>query len=196
MGPSDYSDAIRPLFFKNGKHIPLTIAALGLAGEAGEVTGAFEEFAEEIPSVSTPEQADDLSKRFSEKLTLELGDTLWYVAAILDTFGLDCSDVDDLLADFDGLEELHSQLAGFNPARLTAALSMHAGLAADLIKKSEWHGKTLDADELFATLGNVVVVVGEIASRVQVGLGEVCAANVAKLAKRYPGGFVEGGGVR
>lgn len=191
MGPSDYSDKIRPLFFKSGNRIPNTIAALGLAGEAGEVTAVFEEFAALLPDI-TPEQIED----YKNKLTLELGDTLWYVAAILDSFGLDCSDIDDLLADHESIESLVEQLQGFNPARLTASLSMHAGAACDLIKKAEWHGKTLDLDSLVASLANMAVVIGELGNRNGVGMGEICQANVDKLSKRYPNGFVEGGGVR
>lgn len=191
MGPSDYSDAIRPLFYKDGEHIPNTIAALGLAGEAAEVTALFEEFGARFESLTI----EDI-KEFGEKLTLELGDTLWYVAALLDNLGYDCSEVDDLLCEHEDFGPLLDQLGGFNPNRLAANLSMHAGLAADIIKKAEWHGKELDVSALLAALCNVTVTLGEIGNRNGVTLGDITKANVEKLAKRYPGGFVEGGGVR
>ncbi len=194
MGPSDYSEKIRPLFFKSGNHIPNTIAALGLAGEAAEVTALFEEYGAKLQAA--PEQLEAVTDEFTKKLILELGDTLWYVAAILDSFGLDCSEIDDQLSDYEAIDTLLAQLAGFNPARLCASLSMHAGAACDRIKKAEWHGKDLDLDDLIADLSNVSVVISEIGLRIKAGMGEICQANVEKLEKRYPNGFVEGGGVR
>jgi len=120
------------------------------------------------------------------------------------------------------------------------------GEVCDLVKKVEWHGKTLDREELILELGDVCwyavalaldhkesvskphrspyktklwadvvdlsdyvciryygpstatlfAKVSDIAAHVGATLDDVLEANMAKLAKRYPNGFVEGGGIR
>lgn len=78
---SEYQTEVRRTIFGMPEHMRPPCYALGIAGEAGEV-------------------ADLLKKHLFHgheldraKLTKELGDVLWYVAALSDVFGLRLSDV-------------------------------------------------------------------------------------------------------
>jgi NTP pyrophosphatase (non-canonical NTP hydrolase) len=71
-----------------------------------------------------------------------------------------------------------------------------AGEVADLLKKQLFHGKQEDADKLCEELGDVLWYVSTIAKLHGLSLSEVAAFNLRKLRKRYPNGFVLGGGVR
>jgi NTP pyrophosphatase (non-canonical NTP hydrolase) len=178
MGPSDYSKAIEKLFYKDGKHIPTTISVLGLCGEAAEVTALFE---------STVGNTDWNTDQFTRELKLELGDVMWYVAAILDSQGNDCT----------ALEPSDLGVETVLLPRLCGVLSMHAGHIADMVKKEAWHGKFFNLDTLIAELSAVALIVEEIGSRFGLEMEEICQANVDKLEARYPGKtFTEGGGIR
>jgi NTP pyrophosphatase (non-canonical NTP hydrolase) len=74
----------RPGFEITARNIMTVWDALGLAGEAGEVAdhikkGIFHRHGLDIP-----------------KLKKELGDTLWYIAAICTTLGFDLGEIMDL----------------------------------------------------------------------------------------------------
>lgn len=77
----EYQDTLLKLSFKNGEPVPVTVCALGLVGEAGEV-------------------ADLLKKqlwhgRFVQpaEFARELGDVLWYVQALANLFGFSLSEI-------------------------------------------------------------------------------------------------------
>lgn len=71
----------RPGFPIQDKEIMAVWDALGLAGEAGEV-------ADDIKKSVFHQHGIDL-----EKISKEIGDTLWYVAALCTTLGLDMSEI-------------------------------------------------------------------------------------------------------
>ncbi len=64
-----------------------------------------------------------------------------------------------------------------------------AGEVADYLKKVLFHGHQLDRERLVKELGDVLWYLAAIASEIGVPLSEVAAANIDKLAKRYPDGF-------
>lgn len=78
----------------------------------------------------------------------------------------------------------------------TLGLCGESGEVADLVKKHAWHGKLLDADIMADELGDVLWYVADLATALGLSLEDVAAGNVAKLRKRYPDGFVVGGGIR
>ena len=78
----------------------------------------------------------------------------------------------------------------------TLGLCGEAGEVADLVKKASWHGLALDDATLANELGDVLWYVADIATARGLSLSDIAAGNVAKLARRYPDGFVVGGGIR
>lgn len=169
--------------FKDGVRMPLELMALGLCGEAAEVSDALEvwKLAEEGFDVET--------KRAARKnLVKELGDCLWYAQAMAlhpDTGARDLTVLDDGIGAFWEYDELAILLMG------------KAGEIADCVKKSKWHGKPLDLDAVEASLNRMVAFLDEIGAACEASLEEVMQTNIDKLNARYPGGkFVEGGGIR
>lgn len=68
-------------------------------------------------------------------------------------------------------------------------LTGEAGEVADLIKKSVFHGHTIDREEIKKELGDTLWYLAQIATAAGLTLEEVATANVEKLKKRYPDGF-------
>lgn len=68
---------------------------LGLVGEAGEVANKVKKVLRDNDSIMTPEVV--------EKIGDEIGDTMWYVARLLDELGLDIREV--LQKNHDKLED-------------------------------------------------------------------------------------------
>jgi NTP pyrophosphatase (non-canonical NTP hydrolase) len=61
-----------------------------------------------------------------------------------------------------------------------------AGEVADIVKKVQHHGKTLDRDHFIEELGDVLWYVAVAAHAIGVTLADVAHFNAEKLAKRYP----------
>lgn len=76
------------------------------------------------------------------------------------------------------------------------ALCGEAGELANLIKKAAWHGQPADPARVADELGDVLWYIADLATHYGLDLEHIAAANVEKLARRYPDGFVVGGGVR
>jgi len=68
-----------------GEALGLTYAALGLAGEAGEIANKAKKVLRDSGGQLTQQQRDDMAA--------ELGDVLWYVAAVAQELGVSLSDV-------------------------------------------------------------------------------------------------------
>ena len=89
---------------------------------------------------------------------------------------------------------------GFNNPYMIAnwglGLAGETGEVIELIKKSQFHGKGLDIDELAKELGDVLWYVSAICTQVGLSLEDVAERNIDKLMNRYPNGFVLGGGNR
>lgn len=70
------------------------------------------------------------------------------------------------------------------------------GHIAEVVKKEVYHGKEPDRQKLLDELGDVLWHVMTIAVDHGSSLEEVARINDDKLRKRYPSGFVKGGGIR
>jgi NTP pyrophosphatase (non-canonical NTP hydrolase) len=75
-------------------------------------------------------------------------------------------------------------------------LAGEVGEVVDLIKKDRFQAQPFDRDKLRNEMGDVLWYLTNLATSVGMTLQEVAEANAAKLRKRYPDGFVPGGGVR
>lgn len=78
----------------------------------------------------------------------------------------------------------------------TLGLCGEAGEVADMVKKATWHGKPIDRTKLQDELGDVLWYLADIATACGLSLDEIASENLDKLQKRYPSGFVLGGGNR
>jgi NTP pyrophosphatase (non-canonical NTP hydrolase) len=65
-----------------------------------------------------------------------------------------------------------------------------------MVKKAAWHGKPIDPATMQDELGDVLWYLADIASHLGLSLDDIAAGNIDKLHRRYPDGFVVGGGVR
>lgn len=112
-----------------------------------------------------------------ESVAKEMGDVLWYVAATARLLGVRMSElsIDNLPIEF-GIYEL-------------AALFVHAGQAADVIKKHISHGHALDASRLRLELSYVLYYMDATVWISGKSLAQISEMNIRKLEARYPNGF-------
>ena len=82
------------------------------------------------------------------------------------------------------------------PMVQTLGLCGEAGEVAEMVKKASWHGKPVDTALMCDELGDVLWYVADLASHYGLSLEFIALENVEKLKRRYPDGFVVGGGVR
>lgn len=106
----------------------------------------------------------------------ELGDALWYFQAACSTLGIDFS-------------KMH-------PIMTFVGITVDLGYVAEMGKKIAWHGKTFETSEWELRLANVLGHLFAISVFTGISFEEAMLANIEKLEKRYPRGFVEGGGIR
>lgn len=78
----------------------------------------------------------------------------------------------------------------------TLGLCGEAGEVADMVKKQTWHGKSFTANQFADELGDVLWYLADVAGACGLTLEDIAAQNIEKLRRRYPNGFVTGGGVR
>ena len=71
-----------------------------------------------------------------------------------------------------------------------------AGEVAEIIKKHLYHGKSLDLNDLEKEMGDVLYYIQAMCNLTGLTLEGCMQKNSDKLKKRYPDGFVAGGGIR
>ncbi|MGD6898620.1 nucleoside triphosphate pyrophosphohydrolase family protein [Bacillus infantis] len=89
-------------------------------------------------------------------------------------------------------QELSARTANQHEGELAnygLGITGEAGEVADLIKKSLFHGHSIDVAEVKKELGDVLWYLSQIARLAGLTLDEVATANIEKLMKRYPEGF-------
>lgn len=79
-------------------------------------------------------------------------------------------------------------------ANAAMGLAGEAGELVDLVKKSLFHGKPAAKRDIESEAGDVLYYLARICRCAGTTLERVASGNVAKLQKRYPAGFVLGGG--
>lgn len=68
-------------------------------------------------------------------------------------------------------------------------LAGEGGEAADLIKKTKYHGHPLDETKLIKELGDVLWYVALAGDALGVTMDDIALMNIEKLKARYPEGF-------
>lgn len=123
------------------------------------------------------EALDEVNGEYRPPLLIdETGDALWYSEALCSCFG---TTLGKLVTHRDGRPLIH-----------------HLGKISELAKKDAWHGKPADKGKVLYHLGAVLNHLYRIAEKAGFTLEEAMEANIIKLEKRYPRGFVQGGGIR
>jgi len=152
----DVSKAIREATF-----------SLGLVCEAGEVA--------ELYLMDTGRQFATLPK--------ELGDVLWYAAALCTEHGLQMGDIT-------GVDDIETwQKSCYEKPMLDTRLFVEASKVGDYMKKVVGHGHDLDQDRLIAGLKKVLGCVGDLAVAHRLQVTDITTANIDKLRARYPDGW-------
>jgi len=75
-------------------------------------------------------------------------------------------------------------------------LAGESGEIADEVKKILYHGREIDTKALALEAGDVLWYLARFADTLGIPLSEVAKQNLEKLWRRYPEGFVKGGGKR
>lgn len=76
------------------------------------------------------------------------------------------------------------------------AIGGEAGEVLDYVKKVTYHGIPLDKDKLDEEVGDVLWGIQAYCTGRGITMEYLMEKNMAKLQKRYPNGFVPGGGIR
>lgn len=77
----------------SGKPVPIEFAALGLAGEAGEIANIAKKVWREHGEIHRPEDELPLGFGFRPALIEEMGDALWYLALLARCLGTDLESI-------------------------------------------------------------------------------------------------------
>ncbi len=151
----------------------LTLTALGLAGETGEVV-------ELIKRIVCHDKDIDVSK-----LVLEMGDVLWYLTAMCLVLNVDMDAV------VDEVERTLSVSEDTNKALTLTALGLagETGEVVELVKKIVFHDKDIDVSKLVLEMGDVLWYLTAMCLVINVDMEQVVDANVAKLRSRHPKGW-------
>ncbi len=140
---------------------------LGLAGEAGEIAEVFSEGADAVDRIL---------------LTKELGDVLWYAAAI-------CSKLGIALQTALGVKTDPSTSLAIPAEHMAFHLVAAAAGVADTLKKQICHRHGLHMETLIPHLGNVVYWCQILCAQYRIVFEHVLITNIQKLAARYPEGY-------
>lgn len=81
-------------------------------------------------------------------------------------------------------------------ANYAMGLAGEAGELVDALKKQIFHGRPATRAHLVSEIGDVLWYLSNIATALNISLEGAAIGNIAKLKKRYPAGFVKGGGIR
>lgn len=96
---------------------------------------------------------------------------------------------------FDDYQRLAYSTAGEHESNLqetinwTLGIGGEAGEIIDAVKKHAYHGHTLDLTAMNKELGDLLWYISAMCTCLGISLEDIAAANLVKLAKRYPTGF-------
>lgn len=145
--------------------------ALGLAGEAGELSDLYLNY----PLVGA-----------TESFVKEIGDTCWYIAMGATLFEMDLHAIACRAA---ALKFHH--IDDDNPTDLLLSLGASAAKISERIKKAAFFGHELDFAQIESLLSIVWWHIPHLARIFGVTVDHILDANIEKLRKRYPEGFTQ-----
>lgn len=140
-------------------------AKLGLIGESGEVVDELKKWKFQSGSMAMPE----------EKLLEELGDVLWYCAALLTANHAEMETV--LSISRENGTVLQSDMEIFIPHAV-----LLASACCDIFGLKQASSKV-------AYAGIIIQIIDSLCEALGYSLSDCCERNIEKLKKRYPDGF-------
>lgn len=150
--------------------------AAGLAGEAGEIL--------ELGLLEDEEWLDPSLRPKVTDYHNEMGDLHWYIAAACRKLGSSYAEI---------WKRPVTDRKITNRKHTAASLSVLVSKVVDKIKKIEGHGREELRAGLLEDLGGIMFASMDVSrGRMEYSW----SANHEKLLKRYPEGFVKGGGIR
>ncbi len=139
--------------------------AIGLAGEGGEIASLV---------LDSPHLIDEVSD--------ELGDAVWYVAAIATKLALPLERI-VRIAD-------QGQFLYTSAEIMAIRLFIHTGKVCDLIKKGVFHRHGLDIEEIEKELSGCMAMIMALSGEYRLALrSTIMSGNLKKLEKRFEKGF-------
>lgn len=162
---NDYQEkAVRTLKRGERQLDDILHCVLGMVGEAGEVAEVIE---------SDP-----------ETIMKEVGDSMWYAAALAYVMGLDLLSIHD--AAVESLSDRSTLPFAAHPPEDRA--HVWAGRLADRVKKSVFYGKVLDMFRVQSELVQYWACLVEHCYLLDMHILDVADKNIRKLEARYPAG--------
>jgi len=178
----------------------LVYPTLGLVGETGEI-------AEKVKKIYRDNQGEvDEDRRVA--LSKEIGDVMWYLAALCYEYRVSMSDVAmgrDSISEYD-LVITNTMIPRRNSLRLDTQvlrLSSNVGHLVTLCTNSFMDlqfDKTRDqkiadsSQTIVSYLGAVLRIICEISGLLGLHLSDICQMNIAKLYSRFDRGVIQGSG--
>ena len=167
-------------FMRGTTNLDFACYGLGLIGE-------FSEIGPPLFRV-TPHRIGEAPIDALNDLLSEIGDSLWYAAAI-------CNMADISLRDcYVRSSEWVDLASRFTTIDVFGFGSRAAGNICELVKKHVAHGKGLRSMEIEMALGKFLSTLRHFAVLGDSSLREVSDLNISKLTARWPDGFQEGEG--
>jgi NTP pyrophosphatase (non-canonical NTP hydrolase) len=185
MTPNEYQRAAartliaQPDATYTDQEVMIVWNAIGLAGEGGEFLEAV------CGPVFGPLKVD------RTKGGKELGDVLWYAAALCTKVGQDFHDVVAVAVSCSGqsMTPAGAGLSEWITFKNAIDLASRTSRVADLVKKAVFHRHGLNRDALMIEVIDVVIAVLRCCDALSLTLEDVMVSNIAKLKARYPEGY-------
>lgn len=159
---------------------------LGLGGEAGEVARL----------INAAVYGNGMTDALRADLIDELGDVMWYISALCTKLDFDLSAIIQVRMEHTSpaISPTLSVRSAVDSTLLWALTEfvIHAGNAADIIKKGIFHRHGMDSKtlgKLATELGETVAYLRFIANLSGIDLATIMSHNIGKLKRRYPQGF-------
>lgn len=159
---------------------------LGLFGEAGSVLAA----------VKKRERDAETTEKYLSQVSEELGDLMWYIAAVADRNGVKLSTLAAPLLKAEGTLRSHIQFSDLQipPKRISGEPSKHlelrlvrlASAVGVLVAAQTQSLHTRTKSSANAAFTEVLRRMAEVATRVGISLNDVASENLAKAQDRWP----------
>jgi NTP pyrophosphatase (non-canonical NTP hydrolase) len=168
-------NAYKTALYKQKKIYP----ALKLMGESGEIT-------EKVGKILRDFDGDFDNPETKQELAKELGDVMWYVAAICTDYGVKLSEY----AHPRKAQDVNKLYEGIDVIKMSARIAAQACYVMELIILSD----ITRMDNIIIQTGKMVELIQKFAHMIGYILEEIMDMNINKLSSRMTRGKIHGSG--